>query len=343
VTLLLLGFKDLGFETDEGFASISFTELTRLPQADVVGIYLDQLPRADREDVTGVRKLDFRDMFRRRTRVIFFAGPAAAEGLQTPLGGWLRARLNFNHSAIGQHEIQSRTRQLVWYFENQLAYAHFLCDESYATPLADAIDATKTSIGIAALRLQHDLADVWIVPLTSREFQDDATRLMAELSSVVPYPGYLDEIQIVDETALATELREHQRLAKEIEEQIEEARDLKRILYLSDLELQHEVVQFLGEYLSVAARDIEGVKEDFRLGPRDGSADWCIGEVKGMGRANVARRHVADLVSHRSDAGFADDFPGCSSRIPFTERKQSPSATCRSTERLLAGLLRPTS
>lgn len=293
-------------ETGRAFARHPIDSNQRAVDATTVIVSLAGLP----QDPTSIgrRKTDIRQAVAHGARLIFCVGQQSIQALRTELGVWLLNALGASTRELQQSEVKSRVPQLSRYFSNHVTYLA-LDGPPSASVLADAVDSSNAPVGAAAIRFRFDGADVVIVPVSDIDAWTDGLQVEALLPRGQEYPTYLDELEVADEQRLLAERQQHLAAVGLLNDELRNAREVKQILYFTDMDLQLEVVRFLTQILGLNARDVPGTHEDFRLSDGAGS-DWCIGEVKGPGNANVSRTDVAKLVGHRGDADLPDTFPG---------------------------------
>ena len=129
-------------------------------------------------------------------------------------------------------------------------------------------------------------------------------------------PTYLDELEIGDERKVRRRIEELEAELETLQRGLEDARRAKKILCVTDRELDREVVRFLSEDLHLRAELAdtggegapEGSGEAFRLLDDSGEA-WCLGEVRASPDGNVCKEDLARAIIHRSAARRQDDDP----------------------------------
>lgn len=279
-----------------------------LPEASAIAVLLD----APFEDTTAINQIrvDLRKAFRAGVQVLVCVGDGVTAGLSSGLAVWLQSELGIGLIPGGPYHMVPATPELGRYFADILAHAQVGTGD---LNLSDALTLAEVEgqPGLAAsVRFRHENSDVIVLPVGPRHAAVSAVQRFLELLPPrEPYPEYLDELDLVGELSVKAEIQELEKTLTRSQAILEDARALKRIMYLTDYDLEVEVVKFLERQLGIPARHVAGSDEDGWLQTEEGE-DWAIVEVKGMSRRNVAKAHVADLMSHRHKAEKPDDFPG---------------------------------
>jgi hypothetical protein len=280
-----------------------------LPRAPDLVFFLDQ-PTTEGQAYEQ-RVIDFSHAFARGARVLLLAGPQVGAWRETGLGEWLQRVLRLAINVAGPHRIRTLIPQLTPYFNDEMSYAVIGPEViPNSRDLAQAITPEGDVVGRAAVRIQHENADVLIFPTRRswRKAEEAARNILQLLPARREYPAYLDELDLGDERELRDKIQDAKRAAQLAEATLGERHRSKQILYFTDDELEREVVRFLTDELGIPARWTGGPEEeDFWL--LEDKESWCIGEVKGPGTSNLGRQDVGKLDTHRKEAKRPQDFP----------------------------------
>ena len=305
--LVLLGFINSGRSEAQGRLSLGWGET--LPEdASTVAILLEDSVQGA-ETVNRLR-VQLNKALERGIRLVLCLGPQVAQ--VNGLLPWLLTKVRSRLSPGGPWEIRSAVPELARYYQDFLAHALVDRDnpEDGLQILAEGVNNVGDSVGAVSARFQVGKTIVVAIPVGRREEAEvDVLRFLELLPTGPEYPTYLDALPIGDELTIRDRIRALAEEIEGLEDRLEAAHRVKRVLFFTDLDLEHEVVRFLNEELGTGARHMPGNDEDFRLVSESG-ADWCIGEVKGPGRGNVTRSDVGALMFHRQKAGLAEGFPG---------------------------------
>jgi hypothetical protein len=120
------------------------------------------------------------------------------------------------------------------------------------------------------------------------------------------WPAYLDEMEVGEEHSIRARIDELETQLASLKRALDDTRSAKRILFVSGEDLRQEVVRFLNEDLHVPARAKD---QENLFGMNDDTGDWGMGMSKVAADGNVTKGHLAEMMLHRSQAGFADDAP----------------------------------
>jgi hypothetical protein len=120
------------------------------------------------------------------------------------------------------------------------------------------------------------------------------------------YPAYLDAIEIGDERAARQRIQQLQAELTSLAKALDDARRIKKILYVPESRLRQELITFLSEDLHIKAWP-EGEHHVFWLQDDTGES-WCLGEVRSS-EENVTKEHLAHLMVERMRAGKPETTP----------------------------------
>ena len=257
------------------------------------------------------RRVDVSNALRDGRRIFLVAGPNASTALGQTFGNWLLQSLLLTAASAPSSELRVVVPQLAGYFHDHLG--HLSVDSTSLAQdgqvLADLITPDGTATGHASIRLRVGQAEVFVVPVQRIEIASySLMQFIALLPPLEEYPIYLDELIVGPEQGADAAIHRLQNEITALQGTLQASRDLKKILYVREAELEQEVARFLQQELGLKARQESGNREDFWLLTADDN-EWAIGEVKGPGSSNVSVAHVSALVVHRSEAGRGEDFP----------------------------------
>jgi hypothetical protein len=128
------------------------------------------------------------------------------------------------------------------------------------------------------------------------------------MAKIEEYPQYLEALETGDERVARARIHELEAEIQALEKTLVDSRRAKRILYLKDAELEHEVVRFMVEELKLPVRAPQGNGGGFWVG-RGSEPAWCMGEVVSVESGNVTKEHLAQVMVHRARAGKPDASP----------------------------------
>jgi hypothetical protein len=123
---------------------------------------------------------------------------------------------------------------------------------------------------------------------------------MRTVAQVDEYPAYLDALEIGDERAARKRIEELQAELTTLAKALEDARRVKKILYVPESRLRTELIAFMKEDLGLKAWP-EGEQNLFWLEDANGDS-WCVGEVRAS-EDGVQKEHLAHLMVERMRAG----------------------------------------
>jgi len=132
---------------------------------------------------------------------------------------------------------------------------------------------------------------------------DAVTKHVASIRSRPP--KWVEELQLPQESNLLKEMDDLKKKESKIEEQLENYRDLRKILWSRGNELDDELRAFLGNF-GVETRKDEKFEEDFWI--LEQAVDTVIVEVKGKDK-NLDRFDISKLDEHRAASQKPKDFP----------------------------------
>lgn len=271
------------------------------------GILLDSEP--DSQEFINRRRIEILAVLRSGGTVVAFLGPRGRSIAASAFGTWLRGQANFSFiSADGIWDIRSLEGSLQDYFQKQVAHAALHSIPSEARPLAEAMNPGGDSPGPVSFSSDVERGRLVFAPVRSTEGADAAAvDFVASLPLRAEYPEYLDALDVGEGDLHGRRAHLVQEL-NALEAEIEAARKVKRILYEAGTDLELVVVRYFEDELHVPAEHVPGNREDFWLLEPSSGERWCVGEVKGKERGNVARSHLDDLDAHRDEAGLDESF-----------------------------------
>ena len=129
---------------------------------------------------------------------------------------------------------------------------------------------------------------------------------MRTVAQVEDYPAYLDAIEIGDERAAHQRIQQLQAELASLAKSLDDARRIKKILYVPESRLRAELITFLTEDLHMKAWP-EGEQYVFWL-QDDAGESWCLGQVRSS-EENVQKEHLAHLLVERMRAGKPETTP----------------------------------
>jgi hypothetical protein len=249
--------------------------------------------------------VDFSKALQKDTTIILFAGPDVRSAASSPFGQWLLRTIRLPLDFRDPPHTPLPLRKDLWpYLQDQVVFASPLILEG-----DERLAGEQESDYAAAVLVRREQASIYLVPLRALSGARAEAQRFLELVLTQDYPPYLDALNIGNEGEARREVESLRSRIADLDEVLEAARRVKRILYYTKVPLQAEVVRFLSGELAIPARLVEGVHEDFELIHSESAERWCIGEVKSRETGNVTRGHLASLAMHRTDAGLDDDYP----------------------------------
>jgi hypothetical protein len=293
------------FEQD-GLVAVPPEDAEPVPRVKDVVLLFDGVTSTP--EIVNQRRVDFQRLFREGGRLILLIGPGVEGATGVSLGRYLLTVLHFNLLATDL-DVLSQTPPLDRYFQDQTAHAVILrVEDEYPMDILALGDPAMEPV---AARFQYQNAEIFIMPIRSNGDCYGAARTLLELlPSGGEYPRYLDEFLLGKEAELRQEKEQVAARLETIESELTRLESAKGILYRTDFDLESEVIRFMNDHLNIRARSGDKPnREDFWL-LDGGGKELVIGEVKSPGKQNVVKGDVGALMSHRTEAGKPDDFPG---------------------------------
>jgi hypothetical protein len=313
--IILVGVGGGPAAFEQGGATLVPFANRRVLDSPVVGVLIDRaLEEGDwwRKECTR--------LLARGGRLVILCGTNPGQGLQTDFGQWLMRRSKMAiQQAGGPFTVRTLVPELRRLIENDLAYSFIGTSDVDVKLLAVAHEDSNT---ILAAITDVDRGQVVVLPVG---INDNSVQHVETLVRAIPpienYPEYLNAFLLPEEGEARSELDTLRIRQLSLEEKLQDARRLKRILYVGKLDLELEVVNFLDVELGIPARHTPGVAEDFWL--VDSETDWAIGEVKSYEVSNVDKGAVGQLWTHRREAQQPESFPALLVANTFYKRQSA--------------------